>query len=327
MNRKITQNKIVNEEHFRKVHPVNRQMLREFLPYLRTIDRSEKTIENYENCIQIAFTWNLEHNRNKAIYQWTRRDVIAFQDWLMTNNDNSPARVRGIKAAMSSLCNYIEREYAVKYPKFRNPIKQVENPVNNPVQEKTVFSETEILDLLDNLILKGKIEHSCALALALYSGRRKSELPRFLVSDFDDEHLVCDGALWKSSPIKTKGRGRQGKMLKCYTSVKFKKYLDLWMEERKRLGIESEYLLTSLQEPKQPISIITLNSWAECFSRYLGRPFYWHAIRHLTVTEFKRKGLPNEVIQQYIGWATADMVDKYNDLDADESFGDFFKVS
>lgn len=40
MNRKITQNKIVNEEQFKKVHPVNKQMLREFLPYLRTIDRS-----------------------------------------------------------------------------------------------------------------------------------------------------------------------------------------------------------------------------------------------------------------------------------------------
>ena len=31
MNRKITQNKIVNEEQFKKVHPVNKQMLREFL--------------------------------------------------------------------------------------------------------------------------------------------------------------------------------------------------------------------------------------------------------------------------------------------------------
>lgn len=324
MARKITQNKVVTEENFRRVHPVNRQFLKEWLPYLRTMDRSDKTIENYKNCIEIILVWNLENNHNKPLYAWGRREIILLQDWLMTTQDNSPARVKGMKSALSSLCNFIEREYSTKYPNFRNVVRQVEDPVLTKTLDKSVFTEDEIVELLNKLVNKSRYEQACALALALYSGRRKTELTRFKVSDFTDNNLVCDGAMYKSAPMKTKGRGRNGKILKCYTLEGFTPYLNLWLSERERLGITSEYLLTDLKNPKLPISTKTLDSWAQSFTRIMNKDFYWHAVRHTRVTEFKRDGIPNEVIQQYIGWSTADMVNKYNDLDADEQFGSFF---
>jgi integrase len=70
-----------------------------------------------------------------------------------------------------------------------------------------VWEDEELDQLLDKLIEKKWFDKACYLALAMYSGRRKAELCRFKVSDFDDDKLVCGGALYKSAPIKTKGRG------------------------------------------------------------------------------------------------------------------------
>ena len=83
------------------------------------------------------------------------------------------------------------------------------------------------------LVEKKKYEMACFVALAAYGGRRKSEICRFKVSDFTDDKLVCGGSLWRSSPMRTKGRGVQGKILQVYTLVKpFKPYLDLWINEK-----------------------------------------------------------------------------------------------
>ena len=43
--------------------------------------------------------------------------------------------------------------------------------------------------------------------------------------------------------IRTKGRGQQGKVISKYViKPLFDKYLNLWLEERKKLGIDSEHL-------------------------------------------------------------------------------------
>lgn len=51
-------------------------------------------------------------------------------------NGNSPARVRRVKAALSSLSNYIENILDDEYEDFRPIIRKIENPQNTPVREK-----------------------------------------------------------------------------------------------------------------------------------------------------------------------------------------------
>lgn len=212
-----------------------------------------------------------------------------------------------------------------EFPDFRNIIKKVESPVNQPVREKTIFSEEQIEYLLRFLTDKKKYDKACAVALALCSGRRKSELLRFRLSDFTEDRLVCGGALYKTSPIKTKGQGIAGKQLECFCLVnKFKPYLDNWLNYRAEVGIESEWLFPDKVKPSEQMSTTTLNSWANSFSRILGVDFYWHAMRHMTVTNFKRAGLPDTVIQQYIGWSDISMVPVYSDMQADEQLGMYF---
>lgn len=325
MGRSTKMNSITSEAKLTQVNPENMQLLRDFMDYLRSIQRSETTIHGYENDIQIAWVWCLENNGNKFFVDWTKRNIVAYQNWLLNSNSNSPARIRRLKAALSSLSNFIEGVLDDEYPNFRNIINKVESPVNRPVREKTVWEDDELDALLDKLIHNEDYEKACFLALAMYSGRRKAELCRFRVSDFDDDKLVCDGALYKSAPIKTKGRGG-GKMISCYTLAKrFKPYLDLWMEQRIRAGINSEWLFPNLKDESECISISTINSWSNTFSRLSGKPAYIHSLRHYFTTSLAKAGIPDGVIQSIVAWESSDMVRVYKDIDAEDEIGMYFK--
>ncbi len=226
MSRKTKMNSITSPELLAQVNPDNMQLLADFLDYLRSVQRSETTIAGYENDIQIAWVWCLQNNHNEFFVKWTKRNVVAYQNWLLNSNENSPARIRRLKASLSSLSNYICNVLDDEFPEFRNIINKVENPVNRPVREKTVWEDEELDQLLDKLIEKKWFDKACYLALAMYSGRRKAELCRFKVSDFDDDKLVCGGALYKSAPIKTKGRGG-GKMINCYTLARSSSHISI----------------------------------------------------------------------------------------------------
>ena len=325
MSRKTKFNSITSDELLAQVNVENIELLNDFLNYLTSIQRSEGTILQYRNDINIAFVWNLKYNNNKRFVDWTKRNIVSYQNWLLNENQNSPARVRRLKAALSSLSNFIEQILDDEYPDFRNIINKVESPINQPVREKTIFTEEQIANLLNDLTQKQQFDKACALALALYSGRRKSELVRFKVSDFTDDRLVCNGALYKTSPIKTKGRGVNGKQLECFClAPQFKPYLDRWLEWREAHGIESEWLFPDTKYHDEHMNAAKLNGWARRFTNDLGVDFYWHAIRHMTVTNFKRAGIPDTVIQQYIGWSDISMVPVYSDLQADEQLGMYF---
>lgn len=324
MARKTKMNDLTSPELLAQVNPLNMELMRDFLHYLKTI-RSETTIRGYQNDLEIAFVWNLKYNNNAFYCDWTKRQIVRYQDWLLNENGNSPARVKRLKAALSSLGNYVETILDDEYPNFRNIINKVESPVNQPVREKTVFTEEQIQSLLDTLTARGEYDKACAVALALYSGRRKAELLRYRMSDFTPERLVCGGALYQSAPIRTKGRGVNGKQLECFCLAKqFQPYLERWTQERERLGLKSEWLFPNRSAPEEHMPVTTLNSWARSFSAILGVDFYWHALRHMTVTNMKRAGIPDTVIQQYIGWADISMVPVYTDLNAGEQLGMYF---
>lgn len=310
-----------------KVNPDNIQLKEDFLEYLKSIQRSPLTINGYANDLDIFFCWVLENADNKAFVKITKRELVRFQNWLCNDNENGSARVRRIKSAISSLSNYVENilDTEEEFKDFRSIVRKIESPAMQPVREKTILTDDQVDMLLSTLTEKGRYEQACLVALEMFSGRRKAELPRFRVSDFDDDKLVCDGALYKSDPIKTKGRGL-GKYIPCYTLAKnFKPYLDNWMNYRREHNIESEWLFPDVSNPSDPISITTMNSWANTFSRILGVNFYHHAARHRFTTYLVKSGIPDGVIAEIVGWSSVDLVKVYTDIDADEQIGAYFK--
>ena len=74
----------------------------------------------------------------------------------------------------------------------------------------------------------------------------------------------------------------------------------------------------------EQVTITTMDSWAESFSRYLGVPFYWHSVRHFFTTACSRSGLPDDIIKSLVGWESSDMVAIYKDISADEQFEKYF---
>ena len=324
MARKTIHNKICDAESLALVNPENKKLTADFIHYLRSGKKSEATISVYGSDLNIAWVWCLKNIGNKSFIQWTKRDVVAFQNYLINENRNSSARVRRIKATLSSLSNYIENVCDDEYPTFKNIIHKIESPPSQTVREKTVWEEKDLLSLLDKLVAIKHYDKACFVALAMFSGRRKSELCRFRVSDFADDKLICDGALYKSSPILAKGRGG-GKHINCYTlAKKFKPYLDMWMNYRKENGIESEWLFPRTDDPTQQIRKSNVDSWALTLQRLTGKNFYFHSLRHYFTTELSRAGIPDGVIQSIMAWESADMVNVYKDIDADESIGMYF---
>lgn len=327
MARKTKRNNITDSVSLAAVNPENTRLISDFMEYLRSTQKSETTIAVYHNDLQIAMVWCLKHNHNKFFVEWTKRDIIAFQGWLVNENGNSPARVRRIKATLSSLSNYIEAILDDEFPNFRNIIHKVESPISQPVREKTVLSDEQIDSLIDHLVEKEQFDKACLVALAVCSGRRKAELTRFKVDYFKDENLICDDALYKTSEkVKTKGRGVNGKQIYCYTlAKKFKPYFDLWMKYREEHGIQSEWLFPMKENPDKHIKPATLNSWASSFGKFLGVDFYMHSLRHCWTTGLIRAGLPETVIKELAQWSSLDMVAIYNDCDAEEQFANYFK--
>lgn len=324
MARKTKMNKITSAEKTALINKGNIQLKDEFLTYLRSVGRSEGTINGYDNDLLIVFTYVMEHLNNKDFAKITKRDLINLQGWLISNG-NSSARIRRIKSSISSLSNYCENILADDDPDFngyRSIVRKIENPPLQATREKTVWETEELENLLKHLVDRKKYEQACFVALGMYGGRRKAEICRFRVDDFDDSRLVCGGALYKSAPILTKGN----KYLECYTLAKrFKPYYDMWMDYREEHGIESEWLFPDKDNPKDHIQITTLNSWTKTFSNITQNNFYFHSLRHYFVSDLAKEGIPDNVVVQIIGWSSADMFNIYNDNSKDDQLAQYFK--
>ena len=328
MGRKVQYNNIVSDELLEQVNPENIELGNDFLDYLRSIDRSPNTIDAYSHDLNIFWSYLLLHCGNKFFIDLSKRDISKYQSYCLTEYKWSPARMRRVKSTLSSLSNYVENMLDDEFENYKPIIRKIENPVNEKVFKKTVLEDYQLQELLDALVEKKKYDKACMLSLAMNSGRRKAELPRFKVSYFDDKNIIY-GSLYKTpEQIKTKGRGSRGKMLTVYVLSKpFKSYFDLWMNYRKENNIDSEWLFPKKvgnEYIDEPMDSNTLNSWAGSFSNILGVDFYFHSLRHYFTTACSRSGLPDDVIQMIIGWSSLDMVSLYKDIDADEQFEKYF---
>lgn len=322
-------NNITSDDKLQQVNPDNIQLENDFLEYLASIDRSKGTIKQYKANLHVFWCWNLEFNKNKFFVDLTKREISKFQSHAITVWGWSPKRIRTVKATISSLSNYIENILDDEFEGYKPIVRKIESPADVAVRTKSVFTADELQELLDKLVESGHYMKACALALAMNNGRRKAELPRFKVSYFDEQNLICGGSLYKSpEKIMTKGRGSRGKMLDVYTLAKtFQPYLDLWLEERKKLKIKSDWLFPKFKDGKwidEQIDVILLDSWGNTFSKMLNKPFYWHSLRHYFTTKLSEANLPESVIQEIIGWESSDMVRLYNDQTAESQFDKYF---
>lgn len=327
--RSTVYNSITSPEKLAQVNPENMELENDFLDYLLSIDRSIGTIKQYKANLHVFWCWNLEYNKNKFFVELTKREISKFQSHAINTWKWSPKRIRTVKATISSLSNFIENILDDEYEDYRPIVRKIESPANEAVRVKSIFQMDDLQPLLDQLVEKKEYMKACVLALAMYSGKRKAELTRFKVSYFDENNLICDGALYKTpEKMVTKGRGQRGKLLDVYTLAKpFKPYLDMWLNERDRLGIKTDWLFPKYKDGEwldEHIDTSLLDSFARTFSNMLNKPMYFHSLRHAFTTYLLEQNLPENVVQMIQGWSSSDMVRIYDDRSGDSQLEKFF---
>lgn len=326
-------NKITSPAKLKQVNEENLLLEDDFLSYLSSIDKAESTIRQYRANLHVFWCWNLDFNNNKFFVDLTKREISRFQNHALKEWKWSPKRIRTVKATLSSLSNYIEDMLDDDYKNYKPIINKIQSPADEPVREKTVMNMEDVQWLLDKLVEREDYMRACMLALAIFSGKRKAELPQFKVSYFDEKNLICGGTLYKTpEKIRSKGRGSKGKMIDVFILAKpFKPYLDLWLEQRKILGIESEWLFPDYEYGEWhcsiPIPLTTMESWAAIFNNMLeerGKCFYFHAARHFFTTYLLEQNLPDNVVQNIQQWSSSDMVRIYDDRSTEAQLEQYF---
>lgn len=316
MPRKTYVKRITSDELTLLINKDNLDLMKKFLKE-KSIRTSSKTIEVYESNLMIFFTWNLQNNGNKHFTEIKKIEFADFFSFAVEDMRLGSARLNNLRSTLSSFSNFLEKFYDEVYPGFRNVIlKVVESSPKEARREKTILTDEQVESLLDYLKEHDK-QKACWLALAVTSGARFSELLRFTTSLIDENRTAFgDLFLETTQQIKTKGRGKGGKLLYKYIlKDKFLPFYKEWLVEREKIladkKAEHDYLF--IKSDGSPAVAQTAKKWVEGFEDFLKVPFYPHACRHYLVTLLSRKNIPPALIKDLMGWSDLSLVSIYDD--------------
>lgn len=316
MTRKTYTNKITSDELTAQINPENIKLMKRFLKD-KGIRTSEKTIDVYNSSLLIFFTWNLLYNGDKFFIDIKKLEFSDFFSFVVDELKVGAARQNVFRSVLSSLSLFIEKFFDAEYPMFRNVIlKVIESTPKDARREKTILTDEQIESLLLHL-KETDSQKACWLALAITSGARFSELMRFDV-DLIDENRTAFGDLFleTTKQIKTKGRGKSGKLLYKYIlRDKFLPYYKQWMLEREQIMKEKGKIHNSMfiKDDGEPVTESTIRYWIVGFEEFLKLPIYPHCLRHYLTTLLSKKNIPHSLIQVIFGWSSLQMVTVYDD--------------
>lgn len=223
-------NNIATEEELEKVNPKNIELWKAWEVYLRNASRSPGTIKNYNSDVNIFFVYLSQKVGNKHFVDITPKDILLFQDWIITDLGMSNNRVRRLKDTLSSFSNYIAT--FEDYPDFKNIIRLVPSPKRRPYREVSNFTDEEVQLIFEGLINEYRYMDACAVAMAFYGGLRKSDLIHVKADWFTKDDIWQNDFYKSPEQIVTKN----DKSVNIYLLKKeVDRYLYLWKKEIKKL--------------------------------------------------------------------------------------------
>lgn len=325
MGRKTNRVLITTDEEISKINPDNIELLDDFLNYMEATDHSPSSIKVYKSNLRIFFVYLMKFCKNKDFVDIKKRDIMNFQNYLIKNK-LSPARIRVLRSSISSLGIFIENilDEEEKYENFRNIVNKIPAPNMALVREKTVISDEELDNLVNELIKRNKIQIATFIIMCAYSGARKSEMIQYKRSYFTSDTLK--GGLYVTPEIRTKGSGVLGKPLKKYClKSKVDIYLEMWDKERDRLEINIDDLFVVRHDNEwRCATTSTITGWMHICEDILGKPCYCHSFRHFFVSSLRRSNVPMDVIRDIVGHNSTDVTEMYNDNPKEDTFMQYF---
>lgn len=317
MTRKTFRKVIVTKELLEQVNPRNFDLVNKFLKEKATRS-SNVTIKSYKSDADIFMVWNVLYNDNKFFIDIKKLELANFFSFVVDELQWGSSRSNRVRSFLSSFSIWIEKFFGDDYPNFRNIVlKTIESTPKENRREKTILSEEQVEDLLKYLSEKDS-QQCCWVALAAFSGSRFSELLRFTTDLIDSNHTAFDDLFLETvKQVRTKGRGREGKLLYKYIlKDKFLPYYEKWLIDRQEImnRTKQNHNFLFIKDDGTPATDGTIRSWVTTIENYLGVPYYPHAMRHYLVTQFSKKNIPPMLIKDIVGWSGLEMVNLYNDL-------------
>lgn len=319
--RKTFRKVITSPELTAQINPENIKMMERFLKNYST-KRSPKSIIVYRSNLTIFFTWNLLNNGNIFFVDIKKLDLMDFFDYCVTELQWKSARYQQMHSCLSSFSTWIENYFDDEYPNFRNLLPKIEKLPKEAARKKSVFTKEELDGLMKVLGQEGRVQEQCLLALMMSSGSRASELCRFKTDIIDEDNTAFEGLFLETTEeIQVKGRGVNGKHLIRYIlKDTFLPYYHKWLPVRKEImeNNNQNHNFIFIKKNGEPANTDMIKGWTVKWNQYLDKPFYIHSIRHFYTTSLLKIGLEQELVQNIVGWESADMVKVYDDSKPDE---------
>lgn len=315
-------------DNFEFIRKENREFYDGWVKDLDRINRSPNTIQQYTSTMRIFLSWNYSEKGDKLFVDLLNRDFADFIYYQRKIQKVSTRRLNFYKSALNSMSKYIERAYEETYPGFKNKAQNIESFSQVARREKIIIGSAELEHMLSTLVNMKKYQLACWLAFLAYSGCRRSEGVQMKVEWFTEkyEKFAKPYTMYKTPPIKTKGRGEEGKIIpKFIFKDGFKPYFDLWMKERERLGIQSEWLfLSNYKWEWNQATASTVTCFANEIKDIFNNGFHNHCMRHYFATMLRGKHFPNSIILKIVKWEDESMINNYDDTEDDDAIEDYF---
>lgn len=290
-----------------KVNPDNLKLLDDWNKYLVALSRSSQTIYNYNSDIKIFFVYLLKEAGNKFFGDIIERDIVFFQSWCMNDLKLSNNRIRRLKDVLSSFSNYVETFYKddERLKDFKNITRVVPQPAKRKTLVETELTDSDVKLIFEKLIEDEKYNAACMLALALYGGLRKAEIPQIMTETFDKENIVLNHLYKTPNKIKLKGDREE-----CVYFLKeeMDRYIYLWKRQRKRIfrkyghpsdEMKEHLLINRYQGRWKLYTTESMTYFSELITNTMKeagieKAFYWEAARKYFVKLVNSKKLTDE---------------------------------
>jgi integrase len=318
----------VTEEEWQEINQWNRDITEEFLQQGHL---SPHTLTQYSSGIKIFFRWVKENCGNKPLYELKPRDALRYQNYLI-NRELSSNAIKFKRSAVSSLCGYVELYYADEYPLFRNIYnKKIPNPPKQLRHEKKPLTVEELDYLIKELDKRGEWQMIAYIQFSYDSGCRRSESLQILKEIVDYEYVKDPKTgehknYYFTHNVRTKGRGREGKIRKLMFSDIAKDAIVKWLEVRGEDECPYVFVRKTKDGRVHQLSVSTFNDWcAGVFTEIVGRRVHPHQLRSSRATNaVVYDGQDIEKVKNLLGHMSSETTKIYVVKEEEDDVGDLF---
>jgi integrase len=267
-------NRIYNEEEYKEVNQLNKNIVEDYLEEYKQRKMKETTIKQYANDLRIVLLFIKRELNNENILSLNKKDFRKFSIWLSSDLKMSNARANRIMSAVRSLLTYIEEDDDYDYD--NNVAKKVKGLPKDPVrvnEDNFFLSFEQITKLKNELIKRNRLQDAVLLCLSFDSAGRRFEVFQTL------KHGLLEG---NKTNIVT---GKRGKKFPLIYLDDTKELIRKYLEERGEDDIDSLWI-SGTGKNKKPASYESLYNRVVQMSKILSEiegkeiEFFNHSLRH-----------------------------------------------